>query len=112
VAEGMKAPCEQGNKTLKGVTLTPEARTPYELRDEVEDTNNYDLAYYHHDFADETYWLYPLLGPSGRGGGVENYLGYTGPLVAKIQAAMTLRHFSQVQDYARAVHKQFLETEM
>ncbi|MFO0879151.1 MAG: ABC transporter substrate-binding protein [Gemmataceae bacterium] len=103
--------CEQVSKTLPNVKLTPEARTPYELRREVEETHNYDLAYYHHDFVDETLWLYPLLGPAGRGG-ADNYLGYTGSLVSKVQAAMTLRTFSQVRDYAHAIHRQTLETDM
>jgi ABC-type oligopeptide transport system substrate-binding subunit len=107
----MAALCEQVGKALPGVKLVPEARTPYALREEVEETYNYDLAYYHHDFVDESYWLYPLLGPTGRAG-AENYLGYTGPLMDKVQAAMTLRHFSEVRNYAHAIHQQFFQDEM
>ena len=44
--------------------------------------------------------------------GPDNYLGYTGPLLGKIESATTLRHFSQVKEYAHAIHQQLLESEM
>ena len=110
LAAAMTALCEQVEKTLVGVKLTPVAKTPYELREAVEQTFDYDLAYYSYDFPDESYWLQPLFGPNGRGGG-DNYLGYNGPLVGKIHSATTLRHFSQVREYAHAIHRQ-LESEM
>ena len=75
------------------------------MREAVEQTHDYELAYYCYDFPDESYWLKPLLGG-------ENYLGYTGPLLGKIESATTLRHFSQVQKYAHAIHRQLLEVEM
>lgn len=111
VEEAMRSLCEQVGRVLPGVRLVPEAKTPYELRKAVEETHNYDLAYYHYDYEDETFWLYPLLGPFGRGH-AENYLGYTGSLVDKVQRAMTLRHFDQVREYAQAIHRQFLESDM
>jgi ABC-type transport system substrate-binding protein len=109
--EAMKALCDAVKKELPQVTLKPEPRPAHALREEVEVTHNYELAYYHHDFVDETLWLSPLLGPHGRGG-AENYLGYTGSLVGNVQAAMTLREFPEVQKYARAIHEQFLESDM
>lgn len=111
LAAALSALCQEVGKVLPGLELTPQERTPHELREEVEATHSYDLAYYHHDFADGSYWLYPLLGPTGRNG-AENYLGYTGGLVSRVQAATTLRHFSQVREYARAIHRQLLESEM
>ncbi|MFO0842089.1 MAG: ABC transporter substrate-binding protein [Gemmataceae bacterium] len=107
----MRALCDEVKKALPTVTLKPEPRPPHQLRDEVETTQNYELAYYHHDFEDETLWLYPLLGPHGRAG-AEGYLGYTGPLVANVQAAMSQRDFEEVRKYARETHSQFLHSDM
>ena len=105
LADAIAALCEQVNARLAGVKLKPEPTTPHELRDAVEQTHAYDLAYYSYDFPDESYWLKPLLGG-------ENYLGYTGPLQGNIERASTLRHFSQVQEYTHAIHRQLLEAEM
>jgi ABC-type oligopeptide transport system substrate-binding subunit len=103
--------CEKVNKELPGVKLVLEERAPQALREDVEQTHSYDLAYYSYDFPDESYWLEPLLGASGPGGR-ENYLGYNGSLVGKIQSAATLRHFTQVREYAHAIHRQMLASEM
>jgi ABC-type transport system substrate-binding protein len=108
----IKEMCAQVQKTLPRVTLKPEGLDPYTLREVVEETQNYELAYYHHDFVDNTYWLMPLLGPLGRGRDTGNYLGYTGSLVGKIRAAETKCHFPEVVELVRAIHQQFLETEM
>jgi ABC-type transport system substrate-binding protein len=106
--EAMAALCKQVTQELPGVVLAPETRPPHELRVDVEETHNYHLAYYHHDFVDETFWLMPILGATGRGGG-QNYLGYTGSLVSKIQAADTRRDFVQVRDHVHIIHRQFLD---
>jgi len=105
LADAIAALCEQVNARLAGVNLKPEPTTPHELRVAVEQTHAYELAYYSYDYPDESYWLKPLLGG-------ENYLGYTGPLQGKIESASTLRHFSQVKEYAHAIHQQFLASEM
>ncbi len=103
--------CDRVNANLPGMKLVPEECSPYALRVDVEQTHSYDLAYYAYDFPDESFWLMPLLGPSGPGG-AENYLAYNGPLVSKIQSATTLRHFSQVREFAQIIHRQLLESEM
>jgi ABC-type oligopeptide transport system substrate-binding subunit len=109
LARAMEELCRQVTNTLEGVTLQPEAKTPRELHEAVEG-GIYELAYYHYDFPDETFWLKPLLGPSNVNG--ENYLSYTGPLVEKIDEAMRLRQFAKVREYAHAIHRQFLMSEM
>jgi hypothetical protein len=111
LAEAMKDLCEKVNKTLSGVRLVPEERLPHDLRADVEETQSYDLAYYHYDFPDESYWLKPLLGPSGREGR-DNYLGYNGSLAGRIESAMMFRHFTQVREFAHVIHRQFLDSEM
>jgi len=112
VAAAMQALCERVNKALPGVTLVAEERSPYDLREDVERTHAYELAYYHHDYPDETFWLYPLLGSSGRGGG-EHYLGpIGGESVRKVLSATDLRDFADVKDRAHTIHRQLLEVEM
>src|SRR5262249_4724250 len=111
LASAMADVCTQLSRELPGLHVEPVERSPYELRKDVEETQDYDLAYYHHDFADETFWLLPLLGPQGRLG-KENYLGYSGPLLDKIYSAMNLRSFPQVREYAQAIHRDFVTSEM
>jgi ABC-type transport system substrate-binding protein/tetratricopeptide (TPR) repeat protein len=103
--------CDRVNKLQQSVRLVAEKCPPHQLRMDVEETHSYDLAYYSYEFHDESFWLMPLLGPSGPGGS-ENYLGYNGPLVSRIQSAAALRHFSQVRDFAHAIHSQMLVSEM
>jgi ABC-type transport system substrate-binding protein len=120
LAEAMSELCDQVSKELskaelKGkqlkVTLEPQERTPEQMHDEVEVTQTYDLAYWWYDFPDETFWLMPLLGPRGKTGG-ENFLGFHGPLVDKVQKVTNLRYFSEIQKETRSIHEQFLLFEM
>jgi len=113
VKAAVEAMCAQAEKNLPGVKLVcrDQERSPYELRKEVEEVRDYDLAYYHYDFPDESFWLYPLLGSFGRGG-AENYLGYTGSLVNRVQRTTSLRSFEQVREQAHMIHRQFLVSDM
>jgi peptide/nickel transport system substrate-binding protein len=61
VEEAMKELCAQV-KDRTGVVLEPTPCTAYKLCEDVEKTKDFDLAYYHYDFPDESYWLAPLLG--------------------------------------------------
>jgi len=111
VKAAMEALCARLCKELPGLELKPTPLQPLELRQRVEQIHSYDLAYYHYDYPDESYWLYPLLGPVGPDGR-ENFLGYTGPLVNQMQRAESLRNFEQLRKDARAMHRQLLEEEM
>jgi ABC-type oligopeptide transport system substrate-binding subunit len=111
LANAMKELCAQLGRDLPGLRVEPVELSAYDLRKDVEETQDYDLAYYHHDFADETFWLLPLLGPQGRQG-KENYLGYSGPLLDKIYSGMNLRDFPKVREYAQAIHRDFVTSEM
>ncbi|MFQ3592524.1 MAG: ABC transporter substrate-binding protein [Gemmataceae bacterium] len=110
VEEAMKALCNQVSRDVPGLRLSAEGVNPYLLREEVEERGNYDLAYYHYDFPEGAFWLWPLLGHGDRKG--ENYLGYTGPLLAQVQKASALRYFPEVQATARAIHARMLDSEM
>ncbi|MGL4554837.1 MAG: hypothetical protein ACRC33_27030, partial [Gemmataceae bacterium] len=109
--EAMKDLCARLSRDLPGLTLTAEGVNPHELRDQVEGTSNYDLAYCHYDFPEGAFWLLPLLGSGAKSG--ENFLGYTGPLLSQVQRATNLRYFPRVQELARAIHaKMVTEGEM
>jgi len=101
--------CERVHKELPEVTLNPEALSPWKLREDVE-KQNFELAYYWYDFPDETFWLMPLLGPTGLLG--EKAVGYRGGLVRDILATRDLRDFSKVRDNAQLIHKKFHDREM
>ena len=107
-AEAMGELCAQAMQTLPGLELKAEAVRPEELRQKTE-KGDYQLAYCHYDFPEGAFWLGPLLsaGPSG-----ENFLNYGGPLQAKADAAMKVRHFPEVRKRARDIHRQLLLTEM
>jgi ABC-type transport system substrate-binding protein len=82
---------------------------PRKLREDVEAGVGYELAYYHYDFPDETWWLWPLL---GNGGGRGNFLGYRGEAQNLLQESMSHRHFADVQRYTRAIHRLLLTRDM
>jgi ABC-type oligopeptide transport system substrate-binding subunit len=108
LAKAMEALRDQV-RSATGVELELQPREdPHRLREEVEVSNAYDLAYYHYDFPDETYWLKPLLGSPG--GGRENYLGAQGgPALNQLQEAMARRHFAEVRKHTWLAHEQLLQ---
>jgi ABC-type oligopeptide transport system substrate-binding subunit len=110
VEEAMKALCAQVSRDVPGLRLNAEGVNPHLLREEVEERGNYDLAYYHYDFPEGAFWLWPLLGHGDKKG--ENFLGYTGPLLAQVQKASALRYFPEVRTTARAIHGRMLDSEM
>jgi ABC-type transport system substrate-binding protein/tetratricopeptide (TPR) repeat protein len=111
LAKAMVDLCAKVSKTLEGVKLVAKERSPSDLREDVEERHDYQLAYYSYEYPSESYWLMPLLGPSGKDGEL-SYLGYNGALVGRITAATSLRNFAQVREFAHAIHRQMLESEM
>ncbi len=89
-----------------GIDLTLVGRQPHQLRKEVQNKpHDYELAYYHYDFPDETYWLGPLLGPHvlPEGG---NYLNYeNAQLETWLMEIQGLRDFPRVQKRMREIHQ-------
>jgi ABC-type transport system substrate-binding protein len=101
----MKDLCAQV-KNLTEVVLDPVPCDPYQLRDDVEKTQNYDLAYYHYDFPDDSYWLAPLLGPSPRAEGNGNIFRFTNTEITQLLAGTEgFRNFAVVQKYQWMIHK-------
>ena len=109
VDEAMKDLCAQV-KSLTGVVLSPTPCDPYQLREDVEGTQNYDLAYYHYDFPDESYWLAPLLGPPPGGDGSKKMFRFTNADLAKLLAGTeSYRDFDMVAEYQWLIHKLLLK---
>lgn len=101
LAGAMNALAEQVKEYTNGeIVLQVKDVDPHALRDEVEGAHTYELAYYHYDYPDETFWLGPLLGPRAlpQGG---NYLGYQGEAGLRVQNALAFRDFSELQKEAR-----------
>jgi ABC-type transport system substrate-binding protein len=106
LAAAMEALCKQVRETLStdvvALDLVAKEVEPHLLREQVEG-GDYQLAYYHYDFPDGTYWLWPLLG-SPPGG--ENYLGFQGVTVQNLlREATHFRDFRKVQERTRLVHR-------
>jgi ABC-type transport system substrate-binding protein len=94
------------------VQLELVAVEPHKLRDDVEKTHDYELAYYHYDYPSEAYWLGPLFDLTGTGINGSNFLGYVdGRLQTELEQAKSHRDFKSVQEATHLVH-QMLNTEM
>jgi ABC-type oligopeptide transport system substrate-binding subunit len=107
----MKALAEQVKQnTNDAILLQLQSLDPHKLREDVEGTHDYELAYYHYDFPDDTFWLGPLLGQRAlpQGG---NYLGYQGDLSMRIQNSLSYRNPSELKQAARNTHEK-LSAEM
>lgn len=103
--EAMKELSEQV-KSLTGVVLEPVACDPYQLRKAVEQRHDYDVAYYHYDFPDESYWLAPLLGPPSRVDGNKNIFNFANAKITNIvNEAECYRDFTMVREYQWTLHK-------
>ena len=85
-----------------------EPRTPAQLREEVEVLHDYQLAYYHWDYPNDDYWLWPLFESSERalGAGGSNFLGYHNDPVldSQLRRANAHRDFKAVQACTHTIH--------
>lgn len=107
--EAMRDMCAQV-KDVTGVELEPVPCDPYQLREDVEQRQSYDLAYYHHDFPDDSYWLAPLLGQPPRADGVVNMFRFNNAEIQKLVADTdSYRDFAVVRKYQRMIHKRLSE---
>jgi ABC-type oligopeptide transport system substrate-binding subunit len=99
-------------KSTTGIELKLSPCNPVQLRQDVERTQSYDLAYYHYDFPDETYWLGPLLGPRATGGD-SNIFNFTDtddkPIQRTLETVKRHRDFAAVREHQRMVHKLLTE---
>ena len=105
--------CEMIKKQVQeiGITLELAPRPRRQLHREVEEDNDYDLAYYFWDFPNEAYWLWPLLDPAAANPGGRNFLGYRNDdvLSSLFQKTMTHREFLVVQRLTHDIHDRLYE---
>jgi ABC-type transport system substrate-binding protein len=78
-----------------GITLDLQPLEPAALRETVEKTHSYDLAYYYYDFPSAVYSLSPLFEPGGK----YNYMNL--PIESRwersFKQALSHRQFSEIQ---------------
>jgi ABC-type transport system substrate-binding protein len=100
--KAIPALAEQIEKSLPGVKITVERVNPWSLRDHVEKTHDFDLAYYHYDFPDDTYSLWPLFG------GEDNWFAFRNDAMALLlRDSVRFCDFDEVQKRARSMHQVF-----
>lgn len=71
------------------------------------DAGNFELAYWRHDFKDQTYWLWPLFDPEGIGPGGTNFMRYyqdkdLANLFAQLNSH---KRFPEIQKLTHQVHE-------
>jgi ABC-type transport system substrate-binding protein len=94
-------------QALTHITLDLQARAPRDLWADVQESHDFDLAYYHWDYPSEAYWLWPLFDPRATERGGLNFLGYTNDsaLEQLFRKTMARRDFARVQDFTYQVHR-------
>jgi ABC-type transport system substrate-binding protein len=75
------------------------------------DAGAFDLAYWRHDFKDQTYWLWPLLDPRGIGPGGPNFMRYyqDKDLQELFTQLNSHKQFPQIQKLTHNVHRHVFE---
>lgn len=97
-------------RNATGLVLELKGLSPRELRKQVEVEHDYDLAYYHWDYANEAYWLWPLFDPEAAGRGGRNFLGVNDPeLQMLFRRALVHRQFKEVQELTWQIHRELYE---
>ena len=109
----VKLACELIGKQVQeiGITLKLDPVSRKQLHSDVEQNHNYDLAYYSWDFANESYWLWPMFDPAATGPGGRNFLGYQDDdlLSSYFSKTMAHRNFSVVKQLTHEIHNRLDE---
>jgi ABC-type transport system substrate-binding protein/tetratricopeptide (TPR) repeat protein len=83
---------------------------PHQLRESVERTHDYELAYYHYDHPSEAYWLAPLFDMDATEGWGSNYLGYLdSELQLLFKQAKNHRDFGDVKQFMNLAHQMLVQ---
>jgi len=80
---------------------------PNDFVSRVVEKHEFDLAYWRHDFKDETYWLWPLLNPADGNMGGANFMGYVPDAQLTDLFARVLSHkmFRTIQTNTHEIHR-------
>jgi ABC-type oligopeptide transport system substrate-binding subunit len=102
---------DAGDKFALRIKLVP--LPPRQLKEAV-DRRDFELAYYHHDYADESYWLWPLFDTRREAmqQGGSNILGYKNDDVLEklFRDTMAERDFTRLRERTHALHAHLYET--
>lgn len=90
-----------------GIEIELESVEPNLFVQRVVEKHSFDLAYWRHDFKDETYWLWPLLDPADQDAGGANFLGYVPDTQLQDLFSRVLNHksFRTIRDATHEIHK-------
>jgi ABC-type transport system substrate-binding protein len=92
------------------IELQLQELSPKLLRERVETTHDYQLAYYHYDHPSDAYWLGPLFDLRATDINGSNYLGYVdSDLSGRLADAKNRRDFSAVRERMRLVHHRLVQ---
>jgi peptide/nickel transport system substrate-binding protein len=111
VEEACQAIREQLINLNLGIELQLLPRSERDLHQDVQETHDYELAYYSFDFPDKLYWLWPMFDPRAIGPGGRNFLGYQNDdvLESLFRRMQTHREFAVVQELGRRIHQVLYE---
>lgn len=110
VTKSMEAICTDVREVFGFEALKPVAVDPHVLREDVEQTQTFELAYCWYDFPDDTFWLTPLLFPRGMAAGAASPLGYQGDVcITLLDSMKRMRDFDRVRQAARQLHRQLIK---
>lgn len=103
-----EAACKQIEASLAALKIPVKvtAEQPEKFYQRVVGTQHFDLAYWRHDFADETYWLGELLNPEAKARGHSNFMGYQPDkeTAGLLQDLKRHKRFPHVQALTHAIH--------
>jgi len=104
-----QAACAEIQRQLSaaGIEIGLEAVEPHQFLQRVVEQHSFDLAYWRHDFKDETYWLWPLLDPADSQPHGANFMGYVPdkPLHDLFTRVMTHKMFQTIQQTTHEIHE-------
>src|SRR5262249_39757905 len=103
----VKAACEKIREQVAaatGIELVLEPLSMNDLKHDVEDNYEYDLAYYSYDYPTPAYWLWPMFDPQTTNKG-RNFLGYqNAQLESYFRKMMAHRDFAVVRAETHRIH--------
>jgi peptide/nickel transport system substrate-binding protein len=91
-----------------GLTIDLLPVDPHRFYDTIIRVRDFDLAYWRHDFDDETYWIWPLFDPADRGPGGANFMHIAPDItLSNLFHEMVIhKQFTRIQSAARKIHDQ------
>ncbi len=92
-----------------GIHLKLVPLSPRQLKKDVDD-RDYELAYFHLDYPDDTFPLWPYFDQAEKDRGGANFLGYgDADLLNRLSRLRSARNFKTVREVAQSTHLAFFE---